>query len=394
MENQPSRTEFVLLGLTKDPLLQSLLFTVILIICLIILLGNTVIMMVLRTVIHLHSPMYIFLFPLALVDICYAAAVVPKMLVNFLVKGSISIAVNACMTQMFFISLSAGCEVFMLSVMEYDRYLAICNPLKYQEAMSKHFCYQLVGSARAMGLSYSVLNTIPVLNIQFCGHTEIKHFSCKLPPLLSASCSATFLSKLLFSAVIFGSSSFLLIFISYIYIIAAVLKIQSAEGRHKVFCPCISHFTVVGLLYITALFQYTKPKPVSPIILDQVLSTQYSILTPMLNPIIYSLKNKDVQTALGRILKKLQFFQTSEGQHKALSTCGSHITVVILFFGPCTFTYMRPSSNLSEDKSVAVFYTVITPMLNPLIYTLGNEEVKSAMKKLWSRKVGSEKGEV
>ncbi|NWQ97097.1 OR5V1 protein, partial [Burhinus bistriatus] len=309
MENQTSGTEFVLLGLTRDPLLQSLLFTVFLIIYLIILLGNTVIMMVIRTDLHLHSPMYFFLFHLALVDICYATTVVPKMLVNLLVKGSITIAVNACMTQMFFIFLSAGCEVFMLSVMAYDRYVAICNPLKYQEAMSKHFCYRLVGSAWAMGLLYSVLNTIPVLNIQFCGHTEIKHFSCELPPLLSAACSGTFLSKLilLFSAVIFGSSSFLLTLVSYIYIIATVLKIQSAEGRHKAFSTCSSHFIVVGLLYVTALLQYTKPKSVSSIILDQVLSTQYSILTPMLNPIIYSLKNKDVKTALSRILKKLQF---------------------------------------------------------------------------------------
>ncbi|XP_054080643.1 olfactory receptor 5V1-like [Rissa tridactyla] len=309
MENQTSGTDFVLLGLTRDPLLQRLLFTVVLIIYLIILLGNIVIMMVIRTDLHLHSPMYFFLFHLAVVDICYATTVVPKMLVNFLVKGSITIAVNACMTQMFFIFLSAGSEVFMLSVMAYDRYVAICNPLKYQEAMSKHFCYQLVGSAWAMGLLYSVLNTIPVLNIQFCGHTEIKHFSCELPPLLSAACSGTFLSKLilLFSAVIFGCSSFLLTLISYICIIATVLKIQSAEGRHKAFSTCSSHFIVVGLLYVTALFQYTKPKSVSSIILDQVLSTQYSILTPMLNPIIYSLKNKDMKTALGRILKKLQF---------------------------------------------------------------------------------------
>ncbi|NXT76964.1 OR5V1 protein, partial [Zapornia atra] len=308
MENQTTGTEFVLLGLTRDPLLQSLLFTVFLIIYLIILLGNMVIMMAIRTDLHLQSPMYFFLFHLAFIDICYATAVLPKMLGNFLVKGSITIAINACMTQMFFIFLSAGCEVFMLSVMAYDRYVAICNPLKYQEAMSKQFCYQLVGSAWAMGLFYSVLNTVPVLNIQFCGHTEIKHFSCELPPLLSAACGGTFLSKLILlsSAVIFGCSSFLLTLISYIYIITTVLKIQSAEGRHKAFSTCSSHFIAMGLLYITALFQYTKPKSVSSIILDQVLSTQYSILTPMLNPIVYSLKNKDVKTALSRFLKKLQ----------------------------------------------------------------------------------------
>ncbi|NWW55498.1 OR5V1 protein, partial [Pedionomus torquatus] len=307
--NQTSGTDLALLGLTRDPLLQSLLFTMFLIIYLFIFLSNAVIMMVIRTDFNLHSPMYFFLFHLALVDICYATAVIPKMLVNFLMKGSVTVAVNVCLTQMFFILLSAGCEVFMLSVMAYDRYVAICNPLKYQEAMSKHFCYQLVGSAWAIGLLYSVLNTIPMLNIQFCGHAEIKHFSCELPPLLFAACSGTFLSKLilLFSAVIFGSSSFLFTLISYMYIIASVLKIRSAEGRHKAFSTCSSHFIVVGLLYITALFQYIKPKSASSVILDQVLSMQYSILTPMLNPIIYSLKNKDVKTALIRILKKLQF---------------------------------------------------------------------------------------
>ncbi|NXP55567.1 OR5V1 protein, partial [Heliornis fulica] len=303
MENQTTGTEFVLLGLTRDHLLQRLLFTMFLIIYLIILLGNMVVMMVIRTDLHLQSPMYFFLFHLAFIDICYGTTVVPKMLVNFLVKGSITISINACMTQMFFIFLSAGCEVFMISVMAYDRYVAICNPLNYQEAMNKHFCYQLVVSVWATGLLYSVLNTVPVLNIQFCGHTEIKHFSCELPPLLSAACSGMFLSKLILlsSAVIFGSSSFLLTLISYIYIITTILKIQSAEGRHKAFSTCSSHFIVVGLLYITALVQYTKPKSVSSIILDQVLSTQYSILTPLLNPIIYTLKNKDVKTALSRI---------------------------------------------------------------------------------------------
>ncbi|KAM6350654.1 olfactory receptor 5V1-like [Alca torda] len=196
--------------------------------------------------------------------------------------------------------------------MAYDRYVAICKPLHYQEVMNKLVCSQLVGGAWAMGVLYSIINTLPMLNVQFCKYTEIKHFSCELPPLLAAACGGTFLNKLvlLSSAVIFGSSSFLLTLISYIYIISTVLKIQSAKGRHKAFSTCSSHLIIVVLLYTTALFQYTKPSSVSSFILDQLFSIQYSILTPMLNPIIYSLKNNDVKTALGRMLGKIQVSQS------------------------------------------------------------------------------------
>ncbi|NXK45019.1 OR5V1 protein, partial [Chauna torquata] len=299
MENQTSANEFVLLGLTSDPHLQSLLFFVFSVTYFITLFGNMLIMIVVRTDPHLHSPMYFFLFHLALIDICYTTTIVPKMLVNFLVKQK-SIEFCACITQMSLILLSAGSEIFMLSAMAYDRFVAICSPLHYQEAMNKLVCSQLVGSAWAMGFLHSIINTLPMLNVQFCKYTEIKHFSCELPPLLTAACHRTFLNKLvlLSSAVIFGSSSFLLTLISYIYIISTVLKIQSPNGRHKAFSTCSSHLIIVVLLYTTALFQYTKPSSASSVILDQLFSIQYSILTPMLNPIIYSLKNNDVKTAL------------------------------------------------------------------------------------------------
>ncbi|NXV80644.1 OR5V1 protein, partial [Atlantisia rogersi] len=305
-ENQTSASEFVLLGLTSDPLIQSLLFFLFSVIYFITLLGNMVIMIVISTDPHLHSPMYFFLFHLALTDICYATTVVPYMLANFLVKQK-TIGFSACIIQMSLILLSAGSEIFMLSAMAYDRYVAICKPLHYQEVMNKHACSHLVGGAWAMGVLHSIINTMPMLNVQFCKYTEIKHFSCELPPLLTAACGRTFLNKLvlLSSAVIFGSSSFLLTLISYIYIISTVLKIKSSKGRHKVFSTCSSHLIVVVLLYTTALFQYTKPSSVSSIILDHLFSIQYSILTPMLNPIIYSLKNNDVKIALGRMLEKV-----------------------------------------------------------------------------------------
>ncbi|XP_009887292.1 PREDICTED: olfactory receptor 146-like [Charadrius vociferus] len=211
MENKTSAREFVLLGLTSDPHLQSFLCFVFSVIYFITLFGNMVIMIVIRTDAHLHSPMYFFLFHLALADICYATTVVPYMLVNFLLKQK-TIEFSACIIQMSLILLSAGSEIFMLSAMAYDRYVAICKPLHYQEVMNKLVCSQLVGGAWAMGVLHSIVNTLPMLNVQFCEYTEIKHFSYQLS------------------------------------------------------------------------------------------SIQYSILTPMLNPIIYSLKNNDVKTALGRII--------------------------------------------------------------------------------------------
>lgn len=311
MANQTSASEFVLSGLTSDPHLQSFLFFVFSVIYFITLFGNMLIMIVISTDSHLHCPMYFFLFHLAFIDICYATTTVPKMLVNFLVKQK-SIGFGACITQMSLILLSAGSEIFMLSAMAYDRFVAVCNPLHYQEAMNKLFCNQLVGSAWAMGFLHSIINTLPMLNVQFCNYTEIKHFSCELPPLLSAACCRTTLNKvvLLSSAVIFGSSSFLLTLTSYIYIISTVLKIQSSKGRQKAFSTCSSHLIIVVLLYTTALFQYTKSSSSSSLILDQLFSIQYSILTPMLNPIIYSLKNNDMKTALGRMLGKIKVSQS------------------------------------------------------------------------------------
>ncbi|XP_050775789.1 olfactory receptor 5V1-like [Gopherus flavomarginatus] len=308
MKNQTTVTEFILLGLSSDPQMQIFLFSVFLVIYLITLGGNIVIMVVIRADSHLHTPMYFFLFHLSFVDICYSSVTVPKMLMNFLAEHK-PFSVNGCIAQMFLFSLSAGTETFILSALAYDRYAAICDPLHYVQTMSKGICVQLVSGAWTMGFFYALLNTVVALKLHFCGPNQINHFSCELPPLLQLSCTETFTNQavLLTSALVFGLSSFLLTLVSYIHIISTILRIRSAEGRHKAFSTCSSHLIVVGLLYMTGFLQYTKPSSVSSAVLDEIFSIQYNILTPMLNPIIYSLKNKEMKTALRNILGKFRF---------------------------------------------------------------------------------------
>ncbi|XP_044837492.1 olfactory receptor 1009-like [Mauremys mutica] len=308
MKNQTTVTEFILLGFSSDPQMQIFLFLLFLFIYLITLGGNIVIMVVIRADSHLHTPMYFFLFHLSFVDICYSSVTVPKMLTNFLAEHK-TISVNGCIAQMFLFILSADAEIFILSAMAYDRYAAICDPLHYVQTMSKGICVQLVSGAWTMGFFYALLNTVFALKLHFCGPNQISHFSCELPLLLQLSCTDTLTNQvvLLISALVFGLSSFLLTLISYIHIISTILRIRSAEGRHKAFSTCSSHLIVVALLYVTGFLQYTKPSSVSSVILDEMFSIQYSILTPMLNPIIYSLKNKEVKTALRNILGKFRF---------------------------------------------------------------------------------------
>ncbi|XP_030402372.1 olfactory receptor 5V1-like [Gopherus evgoodei] len=305
MENQTKVTEFILLGLSNDPQVQIFLFLMFLVIYLVTLVGNILIMLVIRADSHLHTPMYFFLFHLSFVDICYSSITVPTMLMNFLAKHKI-ISVNGCITQMFFFILLAGTEVFILSAMAYDRYAAICDPLYYMEMMSKEICVQLVSGAWTVGLLYALLNTVFTFKLHFCGPNQIRHFSCELPPLLQLSCTDTFTSQvvLLASAVILGAISFLLTLISYIHIISTILRMPSVQGKRKAFSTCSSHLIVVGLLYLAAFIQYTKSRSVSSVAVDEIVSIQYSILTPMLNPIIYTLKNEEVKTALRNLLGK------------------------------------------------------------------------------------------
>ncbi|XP_044839802.1 olfactory receptor 9G4-like [Mauremys mutica] len=308
MKNQTTVTEFIFLGLPSDPQMQIFLFSVFLVIYLITLSGNIVIMLVIRADSHLHTPMYFFLFNLSFLDICYSSVTVPNVLRKILAEHK-TISVNGCIAQIFFILLSACAESFILSAMAYDRYAAICDPLRYMEKMSKGICVLLVSGAWTTGFFYALLSTVFTLKLHFCGSNQIHHFSCEPPPLLQLACTDTLTTQVLVltSAVIFASSSFLLTLISYIHIISTIQRIRSAEGRHKAFSTCSSHLIVVGLFYLTGFLQYTKPSTVSSVVLDEIFSVQYSVLTPMLNPIIYSLKNKEVKTALRKMLGKLKF---------------------------------------------------------------------------------------
>ncbi|XP_026508266.1 olfactory receptor 8S1-like [Terrapene carolina triunguis] len=301
--NQTTVTEFILLGLFSDPQFQTFLFLVFLVIYLSTLGGNVAIMLVRRADSHLGTPMYFLLSHLSFSDICFSSVTVPKMLETLLSERK-TISVSCCFAQMFFLLLSGCSEVFILSAMAYDRYAAICDPLRYMRTMSKRVCSQLVAGAWLIGSLYALINTLPLLALHFCGPNTINHFSCEFPSLVALSCSETFTNNMVFltSALTIGLVSFSLTLGSYIHILTTILRISSVEGRRKAFSTCSSHLIVVGLCYGTGLFRYFRPNSVSSVVLDGLVSIQYSILTPMLNPLIYSLKNKEVKAALRRLL--------------------------------------------------------------------------------------------
>uniref|UniRef100_K7GCK4 G-protein coupled receptors family 1 profile domain-containing protein n=1 Tax=Pelodiscus sinensis TaxID=13735 RepID=K7GCK4_PELSI len=301
MENQTRVTEFILLGLSKDSRLQTLLFLVFLAIYITTLVGNLIIVLVIKADPHLHTPMYFFLSHLSLLDICYSSVTVPKMLENFLADQK-TISLYGCMAQIFFFIFMVGTEIF-LSAMAYDRYAAIWNPLRYGTIMSHQVCAHMVLGAWIAFLD-SLVNTLCLSNFSFCGPREINHFSCELPLLLQLSCTDTFANEMviLCFSMTLGFASLLLILTSYMRIISTIVRIRSPEGRRKAFSTCTSHLVSVLLFCGTAFVRYMRPASGYSFALDKLVSVQYSVVTPMLNPIIYSLKNKDVKLALRKLL--------------------------------------------------------------------------------------------
>ncbi|XP_054850581.1 olfactory receptor 5A2-like [Eublepharis macularius] len=305
MENQTTVAEFVLLGLSDDRTIQVFLFLVFLPIYLITLVGNMLIMLVIRIDPQLHTPMYFFLSNLSFLDICYSSVTVPKMLENLLATKK-TISLSGCVVQIFFFIFMVGTEIFLLSAMAYDRYAAICNPLRYSIIISHRVCVQMVLGAWISGFLDSLVNTLFLIDLHFCGPSYINHFSCELPLLLQLSCTSTFANEMviLTFSMTLGFASLLLIVASYVRIIGTILKISSSEGRQKAFSTCASHLSVVLLFCGTAFIRYMRPASGYSDTLDKLVSIQYSILTPMLNPIIYSLKNKEVKTAVRKLFKK------------------------------------------------------------------------------------------
>ncbi|XP_055989939.1 olfactory receptor 5A1-like [Sorex fumeus] len=298
-------TNFILLGFSEHLELQVVLFVLFLGIYLMTLSWNLVLIVLIRMESHLHSPMYFFLGNLSLVDISYTSSIAPKMLCDFFKKQK-TISYIGCATQFFFFIGMGGTECCLLAAMAYDRYAAISNPLLYTALMSPTICVGLAITAYAGGFLTGLVQTSSVFQLQFCGSRVINHFFCDLPPLLVLSCSSTFLSQVVNFLVVcaIGGSSAIVVLVSYGYIIAAVMKIQSTGGRAKAFNTCASHLTTVILFYGSGLFSYLHPSSRYSQDNDKVVSVFYSVVIPMLNPIIYSLRNKEIKDALKKLKER------------------------------------------------------------------------------------------
>ncbi|XP_036041487.1 olfactory receptor 8K3-like [Onychomys torridus] len=299
-------TEFILMGISERPELQAPLFGLFLVIYMSSMVGNLG-MIILTTVdSRLQTPMYFFIRHLAITDLGYSTAVGPKMLINFLVDLNI-ISYNLCATQLAFFLVFIISELFILSAMSYDRYVAICKPLLYTVIMSQRVCNILVAIPYCYCTFVSLLVTIKIFTLSFCGYNVISHFYCDSLPLISLICSNTHeIEMIILVLAAFNLiSSLLVVLVSYLFILIAILRMNSAEGRRKAFSTCGSHLTVVTVFYGTLIFMYVQPQSSHSFDTDKVASIFYTLIIPMLNPLIYSLRNKDVKYALHRTLRKI-----------------------------------------------------------------------------------------
>eukprot|EP00079_Xenopus_tropicalis_P038951 XP_017952722.1 PREDICTED: olfactory receptor 1052-like [Xenopus tropicalis] len=301
MENQTIVYMLVLAGLSDLPSLQIPLFLVFLLIYILTLTGNLLILLLIFTDSHLHTPMYFFLGTLACLDMSYSSVTAPRMLFDLLIVRR-DITVPACITQIYFFFFFAISEAFVLAVMSYDRYVAICRPLHYMLLMSWNVCVQLVSGVLVFGAVHSLVHTLFLTKLTFCRPDALQSFFCDLPQLLQISCSDTFINKLLlfFSGIMFGFVILVVTFYPYVTIINTVLKIPSRNMRAKAFSTCSSHLTVVFLFYGSFFFNYLRPNAKYHFTEDKVASVFYAILTPFLNPLIYSLRNQELKASLRR----------------------------------------------------------------------------------------------
>ncbi|XP_056681863.1 olfactory receptor 150-like [Monodelphis domestica] len=301
-------TEFILIGLTDQPELQLPLFFLFLGIYVVSVVGNLGMIVLIILSSHLHNPMYFFLCSLSFIDLCQSTVITPKMLVNF-VSGMNKISYSECMTQFYFFGFLGVCECQMLAVMAYDRYVAICRPLLYNLIMSYQVCSSLVAAVYASGLLAATVHTGCLLRVTFCKENVINHYLCDLLPLLKLSCSSTYVNEL----VTLATNTFVVLFptlaiiTSYVFIIVSILKIHSTEGRSKAFSTCSSHIAAIGVFFGSVAFMYLQPSSGNSMDQGKVSSVFYTIVVPMLNPLIYSLRNNDVKVALRKIIERRKF---------------------------------------------------------------------------------------
>ncbi|XP_078518746.1 olfactory receptor 1F1-like [Lissotriton helveticus] len=306
MEPNNQTTEFILLGFTGQQQKSIGIFLLFLIIYVVTLMGNIFIITITRCEPELDTPMYFFISSLSFVDICFSTVTVPRLLADLMMEVR-SISFTACFSQMFFFSVFGITDDLLLAVMAYDRWVAICKPLHYTEVMNPRLCKVLVAGSLLAGSLHSLLYTITISRLSFCADNHIHHFFCDVTALLKLSCSDTTTNELIIfiegTLIIMGP--FLFILVSYIIIISSILKIHSGKGRWKAFSTCSSHLTVVSLFYGTAISVYFRPTLSSSLQSDGVLSAVYSVITPMLNPFIYSFRNKEVKEALKKTIQRI-----------------------------------------------------------------------------------------
>ncbi|XP_034871213.1 olfactory receptor 5K1-like [Mirounga angustirostris] len=305
-DNYSLTTEFILIGFTDHPELKSLLFVVFLTIYLITMVGNLGLVALIFMERRLHTPMYIFLGNLALMDSCCSCAITPKMLENFFSKNR-GISLYECMAQFYFLCLAETTDCFLLAAMAYDRYVAICNPLQYHTMMSKKLCIQMNTGAYIAGNLHPMIHIGFLFRLTFCGSNKINHFFCDVLPLYRLSCVDPYVNELMIF--IFAGSvqvfSITIVLISYLCILFMIFKMKSKEGRGKALSTCASHFLSVSIFYGSLLFMYIRPHSVKEEDKDIPVAIFYTLVIPLLNPFIYSLRNKQVINAMKKIIKKI-----------------------------------------------------------------------------------------
>ncbi|KAM7235730.1 hypothetical protein CapIbe_012916 [Capra ibex] len=306
--NHTAETEFVLLGLTNDPVLRVILFIVILFIYLVTICGNLGTNLLIRISSQLHHPMYFFLSHLAIVDVGYSSSVTPNMLANFLVERN-TISYPGCAIQLCSGVFFGSTECFLLAAMAYDRFTAICSPLLYSTKMSTQVCVQLLMMSYTGGFLNACSFTISFYSLHFCGPNQVNHFFCDFAPLVELSCSDISIPAVVpsFTAGSIIVVTVTVIAVSYVYILITILRMHSTEGRHKAFSTCTSHLTAVTLFYGTITFIYVMPKSSYSTDQNKVVSVFYIVVIPMLNPLIYSLRNNEIKGALKRACQKNTF---------------------------------------------------------------------------------------
>ncbi|XP_004443869.1 PREDICTED: olfactory receptor 5AL1-like [Ceratotherium simum simum] len=304
--NHSAVSEFILVGLTDDAELQAILFAVFLVIYLASVMGNLGLIVLIQLSPHLHTPMYFFLSHLAFVDFSFTSSVTPNTLVHFLCDIK-SITFYACAVQVCCFITFVVCEVYLLAIMTYDRYVAICSPLLYVILMPRKLCYRIIASTYVYGFAVGLVQTVATFHLSFCGSNVLNHFYCDDVPLVALACSDTHIKELML-LIIAGFNtlcSLLIVIISYVFILFAILRIHSAEGRQKAFSTCASHLTSITIFYGTIIFMYVLPNSSHSLNTDKFASVFYVVVIPMLNPLIYSLRNQEVKNALKRVKERL-----------------------------------------------------------------------------------------